>query len=386
MKALLAVSFGELFLKGANRKKFFNDALAHIENNIKEIGYNNFYLESGKLYIDANIDKFDQLIEQIQKVFGIAYIDKVYKVSKDENDIYLAVKKSIEENYGNENKSFKVITKRVDKSFKYTSPELNVIIGDKILDDFINLKVDIHKPDFKVFIDIKTSAYVYTKRYPGLGGLPIGSSGNGLLLLSGGIDSPVAGFLMAKRGMKINAIHFHSYPYTSLKAKEKAIDLAKIMSNYTGKMQLFIINLSEIYKAIASNCDRRNTTILSRRFMVRICEKLANKYDFQVLITGDSLGQVASQTLESLTVVENASALPIFRPLIAMDKKDIVDLSKKIGSYEKSIEPFDDCCSIFAPDKPVTKPRLKYIENDENNLDIENLINEALETLEIIEI
>lgn len=191
---------------------------------------------------------------------------------------------------------------------------------------------------------------------------------------------------MAKRGMKINAIHFHSYPYTSLKAKEKAIELAKIMSNYTGKMQLFIINLSEIYKAIASNCDRRNTTIISRRFMVRICEKLANKFDFQVLVTGDSLGQVASQTLESLTVVENASALPIFRPLIAMDKKDIVDLSKKIGSYEKSIEPFDDCCSIFAPDKPVTKPRLKYIENDENNLDIENLINEALETLEIIEI
>ena len=205
-------------------------------------------------------------------------------------------------------------------------------------------------------------------------------------MLSGGIDSPVAGYLMAKRGMKVNALHFHSYPYTSLKAKQKAIDLAEIMSDYTGPMNLFMVNLSEIYKAIATNCDRRETTILSRRFMVRIAEKLSEKYEYKALITGDSLGQVASQTLESLSVVEEATSLPLLRPLIAMDKKDIVDLSKDIGSYEKSIEPFDDCCSIFAPDNPLTKPKLHYIKMSEEKLDIDKLVDEALDTIEIIRI
>ena len=386
MKALISVSFGELFLKGANRKQFYNNALSHIFKNIKSIGYDKYYTESAKLYIQAREENFDAIIEQLQKVFGIAYIDVVYRTEKNVDDIFLAIKKSIVDSYGNKNLTFKVETKRVDKSFEYKSPEFNMLMGDKILDEFDNLKVDIHKPDFKVFIDIKNSAYVYSKRYPGLGGLPIGSSGNGLLMLSGGIDSPVAGYMMAKRGMKVNALHFHSYPYTSLKAKQKAIDLAKIMSDYTGPMNLFMVNISEIYKAIATNCDRRETTILSRRFMVRIAEKLSEKYGYKALITGDSLGQVASQTLESLSVVEESTTLPLLRPLIAMDKKDIVDLSKQIGSYEKSVEPFDDCCSLFAPDNPLIKPKLHFIKMSEENLDIEKLVDEALDSLEIIRI
>ena len=386
MKALISVSFGELFLKGANRKQFYNNALSHIFKNIKSIGYDKYYTESAKLYIEADEENFEVIIEQLQKVFGIAYIDIVYRTEKNEEDIFEAIKKSIIDAYGDKELTFKVQTKRVDKSFKYQSPEFNMLMGDKILDEFPNLKVDIHNPDFKVFIDIKNNAYIYSKRYAGLGGLPIGSSGNGLLMLSGGIDSPVAGYLMAKRGMQVNALHFHSYPYTSLKAKQKAVDLAEIMSDYTGPMNLFMINLAEIYKAIATNCDRRETTILSRRFMVRIAEKLSEKYEYKALITGDSLGQVASQTLESLSVVEEATSLPLLRPLIAMDKKDIVDLSKEIGSYEKSIEPFDDCCSIFAPDNPLTKPKLHYIKMSEEKLDIDRLVDEALDTIEIIRI
>lgn len=386
MKALISVSFGELFLKGANRKQFYNNALSHIFKNIKSIGYDKYYTESAKLYIEADEENFEAIIEQLQKVFGIAYIDIVYRTEKNEEDIFEAIKKSIIDAYGKKELTFKVQTKRVDKSFKYQSPEFNMLMGDKILDEFPNLKVDIHNPDFKVFIDIKNNAYIYSKRYAGLGGLPIGSSGNGLLMLSGGIDSPVAGYLMAKRGMKVNALHFHSYPYTSLKAKQKAVELAEIMSEYTGPMNLFMINLSEIYKSIATNCDRRETTILSRRFMVRIAEKLSEKYEYKALITGDSLGQVASQTLESLSVVEEATNLPLLRPLIAMDKKDIVDLSKDIGSYEKSIEPFDDCCSIFAPDNPLTKPKLHYIKMSEEKLDIDKLVDEALDKIEIIRI
>ena len=386
MNALISVSFGELFLKGANRKQFYNNALSHIFKNIKSIGYDKYYTESAKLYIEADEENFEAIIEQLQKVFGIAYIDIVYRTEKNEEDIFEAIKKSITDAYGEDELTFKVQTKRVDKSFKYQSPEFNMLMGDKILDEFPNLKVDIHAPDFKVFIDIKNNAYIYSKRYAGLGGLPIGSSGNGLLMLSGGIDSPVAGYLMAKRGMQVNALHFHSYPYTSLKAKQKAVDLAEIMSDYTGPMNLFMINLSEIYKAIAINCDRRETTILSRRFMVRIAEKLSEKYEYKALITGDSLGQVASQTLESLSVVEEATSLPLLRPLIAMDKKDIVDLSKDIGSYEKSIEPFDDCCSIFAPDNPLTKPKLHYIKMSEEKLDIDKLVDQALDTIEIIRI
>ncbi|MDU7649504.1 MAG: tRNA uracil 4-sulfurtransferase ThiI [Anaerococcus vaginalis] len=388
MEDLLSVSFGELFLKGKNRNKFFKAAIDNIKRNIKDIGYEDMYLESSKLYIKADKNDFDDLIREIKKVFGIIYISEIKRCDKKIESIEYALKEILD-NMDIKNKSFKVITNRVDKTFEIKSPEFSQMMGGFILKNYAkknNLKVDVHNPDFKVFIDIKKYAYVYANRHEGMGGLPLGSSGNGLLLLSGGIDSPVAGFMMAKRGMRINCLHFHSYPFTSKRALQKAIDLGKILSQYTGNMRIYSVNMAEIYKSINKNCHRNQTTILSRRFMMRIAEKISEKNNYQALITGESLGQVASQTVESMTVIEDATKLPIFKPLIALDKTEIIDRALFIGSYEKSIEPYDDCCSIFAPSNPITKPKLKYIKESESNLNIENLENKAIENMEIFDI
>ncbi len=386
MEWMLSVSFGEIFLKGKNRHIFYKTAIDNIKRNIRDIPYRDMYSESSKLYIKADKKDFEKLKENILKVFGISYVSYVIKTSKNLDDIYKACKLDLEEYFTDRNYTFKVDCKRTDKAFEFKSPELSAKIGGFILRDFPNLKVDVHNPDFRVFIDVKENVYVYSKRFKGLGGLPIGSSGRGLLLLSGGIDSPVAGFMVAKRGMQIDCLHFHSYPFTSKRALQKAVDLAEIMSAYTGKMRVYSVNLANIYKSINQNCDRRDTTILSRRFMMRIANKIADINGYQALITGESLGQVASQTIESVSVINESSNLPILRPLIAMDKKDIIDISLKIGSYEKSIEPYDDCCSIFAPDNPVTKPKLNFIKLSEENLEIEALEDEAISKMEIIEI
>ncbi len=388
MQDLLSVSFGELFLKGKNRNKFFKTVIDNIKRNIKEIGYEDMYLESSKLYIKADKKDFDNLIKEIKKVFGIIYISEIKRCDKNIESIEKALKEILDK-MDIKNKTFKVITNRVDKSFDIKSPEFSQMMGGFILKNYAkdnNLKVDVHNPDFKVFIDIKKYAYVYANRHEGMGGLPLGSSGNGLLLLSGGIDSPVSGFMMAKRGMRINCLHFHSYPFTSKRALKKAIDLGKILSQYTGKMRIYSVNMAEIYKEINKNCHRNQTTILSRRFMMRIGEKISEKNNYHALITGESLGQVASQTVESMAVIEDATKLPIFKPLVALDKTEIIDRALFIGSYEKSIEPFDDCCSIFAPSNPITKPKLKYIKESESKLNIEELEDKAIENMEIFDI
>lgn len=386
MEWMIAVSFGEIFLKGKNRHVFYKAAINNIKRNLRGIDYQGMYSESSKLYIQADRKDFEKIKDNVLKVFGISYVAYVIKTNKNIEDIYAACKEDLSEYFSDKNYTFKVESKRTDKSFKYKSPELSAKIGGFILRDFPNLSVDVHNPNFRVFIDVKDNVYIYSKRFRGLGGLPIGSSGHGLLLLSGGIDSPVAGFMVAKRGMKLDCIHFHSYPFTSKRALQKAVDLAEIMSSYTGKMKIYSVNLADIYKAINQNCDRRETTILSRRFMMRIANKIAERNSYQALITGESLGQVASQTIESVSVINDSSEIPILRPLIAMDKKDIIDISHKMGSYEKSIEPYDDCCSIFAPDNPVTKPKLKYIKMSEEKLDIEALETDAINNMEIIEI
>ena len=386
MEWMIAVSFGEIFLKGKNRHVFYKAAINNIKRNLRGIDYQGMYSESSKLYIQADRKDFEKIKDNVLKVFGISYVAYVIKTNKNIEDIYAACKEDLSEYFSDKNYTFKVESKRTDKSFKYKSPELSAKIGGFILRDFSNLSVDVHNPNFRVFIDVKDNVYIYSKRFKGLGGLPIGSSGHGLLLLSGGIDSPVAGFMVAKRGMKLDCIHFHSYPFTSKRALQKAVDLAEIMSSYTGKMKIYSVNLADIYKAINQNCDRRETTILSRRFMMRIANKIAETNSYQALITGESLGQVASQTIESVSVINDSSEIPILRPLIAMDKKDIIDISHKMGSYEKSIEPYDDCCSIFAPDNPVTKPKLKYIKMSEEKLDIEALETDAINNMEIIEI
>jgi thiamine biosynthesis protein ThiI len=389
MKWLLSVSFGELFLKGKNRNTFFQKAIKNIKKNIKDIGFHDMYIESSKLYIDADKEDFDKLIEEISKVFGIIYISKVLKCEKDMEAIAEAAYQVLEDRGDFENKTFKVETNRTDKSFPLKSPEVSAKIGGKILRKYAEsagMKVDVHKPDIEIFVDIRKNTYVYSKRYKGQGGLPLGSSGRGLLLLSGGIDSPVAGYMMAKRGMSIDCLHFHSYPFTSKRAHQKAIELAEIMGQYTGDMRVYSINLAEIYQSINQNCPRNYTTILSRRFMMRIAEKLSAENNYDCLVTGESLGQVASQTIESIATIEDAVDIPILRPVLALDKSEIIERSIKINSYEKSIEPYEDCCSIFAPSNPVTKPRIKYAKMYEEKLDIEKLEDEAIKNMEIIEI
>ncbi|HHX67129.1 MAG: tRNA uracil 4-sulfurtransferase ThiI [Miniphocaeibacter sp.] len=383
----ISVSFGELTLKGSNRRVFEDRAVKKVLNSIKEFNIEKHYKEQGKLYIKANKEDFPEMIKSIKKVFGIIYISPCLKVEKDIEKMEKGIVEFVREKNLTEEASFKVEVNRVDKSFKFKSPELNPRLGGAVLKQFGNLlKVDVHNPDFKIYVDVKQNVYIYSDRTKGWGGLPIGSSGRGLLLLSGGIDSPVAGFLLAKRGVEISALHFHSYPFTSDRSVEKVKDLAKQLSYYTGKITMYSINLLPIQKEINEKCREREMTILSRRFMMRIGEKLSQKYEYDALITGESLGQVASQTIQGVSVINQAVEMPILRPLIAMDKTEIIEISREIGTYETSILPFEDCCTVFLPRRPVTKPRLRDIQASEKNLDIDKLVDDAIEKMEIFKI
>lgn len=384
MKKVISVSFGELVLKGANRKVFVDRAIKKIKRSIEDCNYSSLYMEQGKLYIEADPNDFDYMIESIKKVFGIVYISPCIRVDKNIENIEEAIYHEMSDYKSN--KTFKVFTNRVDKSFRPKSPELNRNFGGYILRNFPNLKVDIHNPEIEVHVDIKENAYIYTRRYKGLGGLPIGSSGRGLVLLSGGIDSPVAAFLMAKRGVEISALHFHSYPFTGDRAFEKVKKLAEILSGYIGSITMYSANILPIQKAINENCREREMTVLSRRFMMRIAEEICKKEGYDSIITGESLGQVASQTIQGLTATDIITKTPILRPLIGMDKTEIIKISEDIGTYETSILPYEDCCTVFLPRRPVTKPRLSDLEKSESNLDIDSLVNEVIENIEVIKI
>ena len=280
-------------------------------------------------------------------------------------------------------RTFKVETSRSDKSYPLKSPEISRKVGGLILRNFQDVKVDVHNPDVYLYVDIKDNAYVYTERIKTHGGLPAGTGGKGLLLLSGGIDSPVAGFIMAKRGLTINAVHYHSYPFTSERAEEKVKDLAETLARYTGKIKFFSVNLLEIQKEINSKCPEREMTILSRRFMMRIAERIASDNKYHALITGESLGQVASQTVQGIAVTNNAVKLPVFRPLIGMDKVDIVRIAEDIETYDISIRPFEDCCTVFLPKHPVTKPRVEDIVKSEEALDVDSLVENAVKNMKV---
>lgn len=383
----LSVSFGELALKGKNRKAFEDRAVKRIMESVKSYNVEDFYKEQGKLYIKANRQDFEDMINNIKKVFGIVYISPCIRVERDVDEIVKATFELIESKKIDSKTSFKVEAKRSDKSFPIKSPELNPLIGGEILKKYAPmLYVDVHEPDMMVYIDVKKYIYIYTDRVKAYGGLPIGSSGRGLLLLSGGIDSPVAGFLLARRGVEISALHFHSYPFTSDRAFEKVRKLAEILSYYTGKITMYSINLLPIQREINEKCRAREMTILSRRFMMRIGEEISKIHDYNALITGESLGQVASQTIESVGVINQAVTMPILRPLIGMDKTEIIDIARDIDTYETSILPFEDCCTVFLPDRPVTKPRLWDILNSEENLDVDGLVKDAIEKMEIYEI
>lgn len=387
MKRVLSVSVGEAALKKANRKYFDDQLIKRMRKSIKDIGFESIYKEQGKIYIESDKENLEQMINRLKNIFGIVYISPCIKVEKEIEDMEKSVLEIIKESLKKKQvNTFKIVTKRIDKNFPIKSPDFSSKMGGFVLENFPSLTVDVHNPDLYVYIDIKNkSTYIYADRVNGRGGLPIGISGKGLLLLSGGIDSPVAGFLMAKRGLEISAIHYHSYPFTSERAEEKVKELAKILSRYTGQIKIYSINILEIQKAINENCHEKEMTILTRRFMMRIGERVAKAKGLDALVTGESLGQVASQTIEGINVTNNVvSTMPVLRPLIAYDKVDIVDISKDIETYETSILPYEDCCTVFLPKHPITKPKLEDIEVSEERLDVEELVDRAIENMKII--
>lgn len=386
MKELIAVSLGELILKGKNRKYFEDKLISSMRRALDGIEIINIHKEIGKTYIEANREDFEAIVKRLKHVFGIVYISPVVQVEKNLEDIGRGIDLMLKEKKLEGKWSFKIIGSRADKNFYLTSPEINKKLGGYVLSNYPDSYVDVHNPEVTIYVDVKNEAYVYTDKIKALGGMPMGTNGTGLLLLSGGIDSPVAGFMMARRGLKINAIHFQSYPYTSERSERKVIDLANIISRYTGKMNLFSVNILEIQRAIAEHCDERHMTIISRKFMVRLADAVSQKYKYDALITGDNLGQVASQTIEGLKITNGTTDMLIFRPLIGMDKQDIVDISIDIETYETSILPYDDCCTIFAPKHPILNPTDEIIDASEAKLDIDGLVERAIEGMKIIKI
>lgn len=389
----IIVKYGEIGVKGKNRYIFENKLIKNIKNMLKPIDKFNVYKEYGRVYVDLGDYEYDEICEEVKKVFGVVGVCPVVKVLRNnEEDVeaaYTQLKETalvvLEEKIANGAKSFKVESRRGDKSFRLTSQDMSIDIGGYLLSKVGDkIKVDINKPEVKIKCELRESnVVVYSDTVAGYGGLPIGTNGKAMSLLSGGIDSPVATWMVAKRGMEVEAIHFHTYPFTSEKSQEKVKDLARILAKYVGKVRLHKINLLEIQKAVGLNCRDEEMTIISRRFMMRIAERVGIQRNCDALITGESIGQVASQTIQGLTCTNASVSLPVFRPLIAMDKTEIIDIAKKIDTFETSIIPEEDCCSVFAPKKPVTKPRLEKIEDSEKALDVEQLIQDAIDNMEV---
>ena len=390
-KNIYIIRCGEVSLKGMNKPYFERILLERLKKAFK---FNNFN-DADIRWIDGliiaevpSIYDREEIIRAASKVFGVASVSYAIKTGKEieeiSNDAIIFMKNIM---LKEDIKTFKVKAKRANKNYPIQSPEIARLIGGAILKGINSLSVDIHNPDCELHIDVRREGtYIYRNKVKAFGGLPLGTNGRGLLLMSGGIDSPVAAFMMAKRGMTIDAIHFHSYPYTSQRALDKVKMLVKQLSSYMGDINLHIVNLLPIQEEIVKNCPASEVTILVRRFMMRIAEIIAKKNEDMMLITGESLGQVASQTAEALVVTDSSVNIPVMRPLIAMDKVDIMDLAKEIGTYEISIEPYEDCCTVFLPKHPVTKPKLNYIENSESALKVQELINSAAESAELIKI
>lgn len=387
MEKVLSMSLGEIVLKGKNRGQFMSKLLGQIKKAISDLDHGNVYHSMGKIYIDGYRDE-KELIKRCKHIFGIVYICPCIKVKSDLKEIEEAVVSFVGEKLKeNPNlKTFKVHCKRAYKSYPMNSMDFNNKLGGAILKNF-PLKVDVHNPDFYLYLDFKKeNSYIYTEKIKAYGGLPRGTNGRGLLLLSGGIDSPVAGFLMAKRGIALDVLHFHSYPFTSQRGEEKVIKLAEKISSFSGKMTMYSVNLLNIQKEINKNCPEAQMTLLSRRFMMRIADKLSLDNSYDAIITGENLGQVASQTIDGLKVTDIITRKLVFRPLIGMDKINIIDIAREIGTYETSILPFEDCCTVFLPKHPSLRPEVEEMENSEEALDIDKLVDQAINDMKIIKI
>lgn len=386
---IFIVRCGEVALKGMNKPYFEKTLVDRIRKNLKSMEGVEVKRHEGLIFVRADKKlNTDEIIKQVSKVFGVASISPAIECESDIDKIgEEAVKFMLKQIEERGIKTFKVEAKRADKNFPIKSPDIARIIGAKVLIGCKVLKVDVHEPECRLFVDLRDDrTYIFDEKIQGFGGLPLGTNGKGMILMSGGIDSPVAAWMMAKRGMVIEAVHFHSYPYTSPRAQQKVEELAAIVAGYTGNMKIHVINLLPIQEQIVQNCPEEETTILVRRFMMRIAEKVAEKTRCMMLITGEDLGQVASQTAEALVVTDACVKMPVMRPLIGMDKIDIMDIAKEIGTYEKSIEPYEDCCTVFLPKHPTTKPRLERIEESESHLDVDALVDAAVKSEEVIRI
>lgn len=382
----ILLRYGELALKGKNKQDFEERLVQNIREKLKRFSGVEVVRTRGRLFINFHDQPVEPILDKLRYVFGLVGFSPAIRVETDWEKIKQAAYDLVKEQEANI-RTFKVESKRANKSFPVPSQEMNRRIGGYLNAVFPNLKVDVHQPDLMVRIEVREKySYVYGNDISGPGGLPVGASGRVMLLLSGGIDSPVAGYLALKRGVELHAVHFHSYPYTSERAKQKVIDLAKILSRYGGKIRLHVVPFTEIQTEIRQHCYEAYSITIMRRIMIRIAEELAKQNQALALVTGESLGQVASQTLESMRTINAVTNIPILRPLVGMDKLEIMEIAKKIGTYETSILPYEDCCTVFLPKAPKTKPDLVQTEKQEARLDVDKLVKNAVEGTEVIDL
>ena len=389
-KAFL-IKYAEIGIKGKNRHIFEEALCRQMRRALEQVdGEFSVTREMGRIYVrtEGAFD-YDGAVEALKCVFGIAGICPVV-ILEDTGleDLAASVVDYMKQVYGEQEKTFKVCARRAKKTYPLSSMELNCELGERILDACPNMKVDVHHPDVYLNVEIRQNIYLYSETIPGPGGMPVGSNGQAMLLLSGGIDSPVAGYMIARRGVKIDAVYFHAPPYTSERAKQKVVDLAKLVARYSGPIRLHVVNFTDIQLYIYEKCPHEELTIIMRRYMMKLAEMFAKEDGCLGLITGESIGQVASQTMHSLAVTNEVCTMPVFRPLIGFDKQEIVDISEKIGTYETSVLPYEDCCTIFVAKHPVTKPNLNIIRRSETNLaeKIDEMMETAFRTAEVIEI
>lgn len=389
-KAFL-IKYAEIGIKGKNRHIFEEALCRQMRHALAEVeGEFSVTREMGRIYVrtEGAFD-YDGAVEALKRVFGIAGICPVVIVDDTGfEDLAKAVVDYVKGVYKDQEKTFKVCARRAKKTYPMSSMELNSELGGRILDACPNMKVDVHEPDVYLNVEVRQNIYIYSETIPGPGGMPVGTNGQAMLLLSGGIDSPVAGYMIAKRGVKIDAVYFHAPPYTSERAKQKVVDLAKLVARYSGPIRLHVVNFTEIQLYIYEKCPHDELTIIMRRYMMKLAEMFARQDGCLGLITGESIGQVASQTMHSLAVTNEVCTMPVFRPLIGFDKQEIVDVSEKIGTYETSVLPYEDCCTIFVAKHPVTKPNLNIIRRSETHLadKIDEMMDTAFRTAELIEI
>lgn len=385
------IKYAEIAIKGKNRYLFEDALVSQINTALKKVdGTYHIWKEQGRIYVDMveNCD-FDEAIAAMKCVFGIVGICPLIQVEdKGFDELVKEVLAHIDEAYPDKHFTFKVNARRARKNYPLESMEINAKMGEKILEAFPETSVDVHNPQVVINIEIRSQINIYSVVIPGPGGMPVGTNGRGMLLLSGGIDSPVAGYMIAKRGVNIDATYFHAPPYTSERAKQKVVDLAKIIAKYTGPINLHVVNFTDIQLYIYEQCPHEELTIIMRRYMMKLAEHFAKENKCLGLITGESIGQVASQTMQSLMATNEVCTLPVYRPLIGFDKQEIVEISEKINAYETSILPYEDCCTIFVAKHPVTKPSLNVIHNDEKKLaeKIDALMQQAIDTVEVIHV